>query len=255
MDFEAQIREAQAQEMRGWDWSWLNQRAREEPLPWDYRALALDYAREAKALLDVGTGGGEFFAGLFEGPGAPAVPPVAWATEGYPPNVILARERLGPLGIQVQDPAGLPDGRTGLPDALFDTIIDRHMGIPGIELARMLQPGGRYLTQQVGGLNCIEFNHFFGGEMPIYVDYTFEFAVRDLEAGGLRVVTAREHFPAWTFLDLAGVIFYLTTVPWQMPDFSVEKYQRKLRDLYEILSREGGFTVREHRILIEAVKD
>jgi SAM-dependent methyltransferase len=250
-DFDRQVAAGLSQSLRGWDFSWLNARTSEEPLPWDYRALALERLPGCGALLDIGTGGGEFLAGLFQ-PDGPAVPPTAWATEGYPPNVPLARARLAPLGIQVADTSQSEEGALPFPDGSFDLVIDRHMGLPGTELYRVLRPGGRHLTQQVGGLNCIDLNRALGGPDPQYAFYTLDYARADLQGAGLRLLQAREHFPRWTFHDLAGVIFYLKVIPWQVPGFTVEGYRDPLRAIHQTILETGGFAVREHRILLEA---
>lgn len=248
--FDKQIEEAEAVHLRGWDFQWLNQRTREEGLPWDYREIVLERKQHAQALLDVGTGGGEFLSGL-----AP-FPPLTWATEGYPPNVILARERLEPLGIHVADVSGIAGGRLPFDNATFDLIIDRHEGAPAAELARILKPGGRYITQQVGGENCMDLNRFLQGSSAhyAYADCTLDNLTRDLTGAGLQVISAREALPRWTFLDTAGIIFYLKAVPWQVDDFSVDRYRQQLLEIHRIIMREGGFMVKEHRLLIEAVK-
>lgn len=257
--FEEQIRLGLNQELHGWDFSWLSARTREEALPWDYRSLALEHIRGTDSLLDIGTGGGEFLAALFTEPGANLVdgaavqiPPLTWASEGYPPNLPIARERLAPLGIQVADTSA--PGEMPFPPESFSRIIDRHEGIPGAELARLLKPGGRYLTQQVGGENCIEFNQFLGGPDPTYRASTLAATVQDLETAGLRILQAREALPAWVFSDLAGVIFYLGAIPWQIPGYSVDGYREALRALDAHIRRTGSFTVHAHRLLIEAEK-
>ena len=61
----------------GWDFSHLDGRMSEEPLPWDYRAIVRSYLDKDKNLLDMGTGGGEVLMSLDPAPGK------TWATEGY----------------------------------------------------------------------------------------------------------------------------------------------------------------------------
>lgn len=253
-NFEALLAEAQAQRLTGWDFSWLSARTIEEPLPWDYRALALERLRGVTSLLDIGTGGGEFLAALLhEHAAAAPLPAALWATEGYPPNVPLARARLEPLGVHVVDTSGETGGHLPLPEHAFDLVIDRHEGLPAAELARVLRPGGRYLTQQVGGQNGVEINQFLGDPRGYtYASFTLEGMLREMQAAGLRVITAREVFPAWTFKDVAGVVFYLQAVPWQVTDFSVAAYRDRLYEIHRLIQRDGGWTVHEHRLLVEA---
>lgn len=258
--FEAMLELAEAQSLTGWDFSWLNERTSEEPLPWDYRQRVRErmsgwteltgHRHRVEAMLDVGTGGGELLATL-----AP-FPPITWATEGYPPNVPVARERLEPLGIRVLDVSGAEDDPIReLADESLDLVIDRHNGISGPELVRLLRPGGRYLTQQVGGQNCLDINHALQEHVSyLYADVTLDNAVRDLEEAGLMVMEAREAFPAWRFHDVAGVIFYLQAIPWQVTGFTVAGYRDKLYEIHKHIQREGSWVVREHRFLVEAEK-
>jgi SAM-dependent methyltransferase len=255
MSFDDLIQVAQAQELTGWDFSWLNTRTVDEPLPWDYRALVLERLRGEKgrpcplAMLDMETGGGEFFSSL-----AP-FPPVAWATEGYPPNIPLARARLEPLGIRVAD---VSEDLERLPFAneTFDLVINRHGSTPTAEIERVLRPGGRFLTQQVGGQNCIDLNHALQDEVTYeYLDETLDWETTRFRQAGLRVIDAREAFPRWTFKDIAGVVFYLKAIPWQLPGFSVEAYRERLLGIHNQIEQTGGFTVREHRLLLEATKE
>ena len=79
----------------GWDFSHLQGRMHEDQLSWDYTSIVREALPGAASLLDMGTGGGEFLSSL------EPLPPNTHATEGYAPNVPVARARLEPLGIQV----------------------------------------------------------------------------------------------------------------------------------------------------------
>ena len=46
----------------------------------------------------------------------------------------------------------------------------------------------------------------------------------------------------------------MKAIPWEVPDFSVKKYESKLREAHEIIQRKGAFEVTTHRFLIEAEK-
>jgi hypothetical protein len=62
--FEQLVTEAHAATFSGWDFSWLAARSTTEPLPWSYRAEVARYAADASAMLDMGTGGGEWLSEL-----------------------------------------------------------------------------------------------------------------------------------------------------------------------------------------------
>ena len=83
-----------AAQIHGWDFSHIRGRYEEErDLPWDYGAIVRSHLRAEARVLDYDTGGGEFLLSL----GHPYH--LTWATEGYPPNVALCRQRLTPLGV------------------------------------------------------------------------------------------------------------------------------------------------------------
>lgn len=96
-----------ARPFSGWDFGHIADTGRmaSAPLPWSYASRLLPFLRRARALLDLGTGGGEFLSQL------QPLPPHTCATEGYPSNLPLARARLTPLGVAVQavgDDGSLP---------------------------------------------------------------------------------------------------------------------------------------------------
>ncbi len=254
MDFDDLIRQAQAQELIGWDFSWLHARTEEDPLPWDYHALVLDRLHEngrprVQAILEIETGGGELLSQR-----AP-FPPITWATEGYPPNIPLTRARLESLGVKVADVSG-NEARLPFADASFDLIINRHGDLNVLEIQRLLRTNGRFLTQQVGGDNCIDLNRALQDQVEhMYLGWSLETALMQVRETGLRVLQAREVFPRWKFKDIAGVVFYLKAIPWQISNFSVEKYRDRLYRIHQEIERTGGFTVREHRFLLELAKD
>ena len=131
--------------INGWDFSHIRGRCREDDPPWDYRAIIQSVRRDGMKLLDYDTGGGEFLLSLHHPYENTA------ATEGYPPNVALCRERLLPLGIDLREcrnAAEIP-----FPDGSFDLIINRHGDFDPPEIRRLLRPGGLFVTQQVGSEN------------------------------------------------------------------------------------------------------
>jgi hypothetical protein len=116
--FDETVRAAHETPVEGWDFGVFAGRYEEDDPPWDYRRLVRAHLDGAGSLLDLGTGGGELLAEL-----AP-LPEHTVATEGHPPNVPIARRRLGPLGVEVVEVE--EGGRLPLPDAAFDLVIDRH---------------------------------------------------------------------------------------------------------------------------------
>ncbi|GLY78285.1 class I SAM-dependent methyltransferase [Actinoallomurus iriomotensis] len=236
---------AMAAPSEGWDFEWVAGRCEGSEPSWSYRDLARAHVAGTDRLLDMDTGGGELLASL--GP----LPPRTWATEGWPPNISVARRRLEPLGVTV---VPVPDkDRLPLPDASVGLVLNRHGSLAAHEVRRVLRPGGVLLTQQVGSEDCADLNEALGASPAHAPDsWTLRTASKELSAAGLRLTLMREEHPVLTFYDIGAVIYHLRMVAWQIPDFSVERYDASLRRLHQRISAEGRINVHAHRFLIAA---
>ncbi len=245
--FDQLINEALTAHFSGWDFSWLNQRLAEDELPWDYRQIVQNHLPQAKALLDMGTGGGEFLIALS------GKPKNTHATESYPPNIELAKSRLEPLGIHLH--ALEDDTRLPLPDESFDLVINRHESFDPGEVQRILQPGGLFITQQVGGRDNIALNQFLAPQINLdYAGWSLESAVQGLIKAGFTIETQQEAFPQSRFLDIGAVVYYLKVIEWQIPGFDVQKYREQLFAMHQVITEQGYFTANYHRFIITACK-
>lgn len=243
--FERLIEEAWSQPIVGWDFSYLVGRWREPDLPWDYIGRVREALRQATALLDMGTGGGELLASL------QPLPPVVYATEGYPPNVPVATARLAPLGVHVraiEDDAHLP-----LPDSFFDLVINRQEKFIAEEVARILKPGGRFITQQVGERNLAEINDWLGAPLTLRPS-SYERAQRFLATSGLEIVDRDEAFPERAFYDVGALVYFLKAVAWQVPGFTPQRFEPQLRAIRAHIQSAEALVGRDHRYFIEAYK-
>jgi SAM-dependent methyltransferase len=245
--FDSLFDEALSYPLQGWDWGFVAGRYHEAAPPWDYRAEVMTLLPGAHALLDMGTGGGEFLIEL-----AP-LPPDTWATEAYAPNVPLARAALAPYGVKlvaVEDDAQLP-----LPDAYFDLVINRHESFDAAEIARILKPGGYFLTQQVGGRDMVELNEALQDEVSLnYEDWSLATAVAQLGAAGLTMLEEREDVGAGRFDDIGAVVWYLRVAPWQVEGFDIVQGRAQLQVLHERMVADGGLHTSIHRFLVLAQK-
>lgn len=235
------------QPFAGWDFSLLSATGRmtESPLPWSYASCALPYLWPASALLDMGTGGGEFLARL------QPFPPRAVATEGFPPNVPVARARLAPLGVEVVEVGD--DDRLPLPDASFDLVFNRHESYDPAEVARVLRPGGHFVTQQVGGRNDEDLNSWLGVPLDVpWAGWSLETAAAGLRHAGFTLLDQRAAPLTTRYFDIGAVIFYLHAVPWQVRDFTVARFDAPLRALHATIQRQGFVDIAGSRFLIVA---
>lgn len=247
--FEFLLREAEAQ-FSGWDFNYIAGREDEAPLRWSYVSEALLRVRKSRALLDMDTGGGEMLARFVPFPAR------TYATEGYAPNVAVARERLEPLGVSVvvleeDEPRRLP-----FEDHSFDLILNRHGYYWAPEIARLLAPGGIFLTQQVGNRNDIGIRELLGAPDAAVIEAWDDLAKarQALQAAGMQIVKALEDLYPQRFYDVGALVYQLKAIPWQVPDFRVEAYFERLKAIHAQILRDGFVEVLEHRFFIIARK-
>lgn len=245
--FERLLAEAEAAPVQGWDFSWFDGRASEQRPSWGYAELLGRQMAAAGSALDVQTGGGEVLAGI-------ATPPaVLCATESWPPNVQIARAKLAPLGgsvVQAGDGQPLPF-RSGS----FDLVVSRHPTVVlWNEIARVLRPGGRYLSQQIGVGSNRELYEYLMGPQPHPDGDGSERAVAGLTAAGLVAEDVRHESLEVRFDDIAAVVVFLRKVIWTVPDFSVPRYRDRLAELHEQIQRDGPFVSHSQRLLVRARK-
>ncbi|WP_305785160.1 class I SAM-dependent methyltransferase [Symbioplanes lichenis] len=237
--YEQLVSEAAGVPITGWEFAWMDGRAVGSDPSWAFPELARPLVRHAGSLLDLDTGGGELLAEL-----AP-LPAHTVAVESWAPNVPVARDRLRPFGVSVV--TELPGGENE-----FDVVLSRHGRLPADDVARLLTPGGTLLSQQVGSDDLADLNAELGAPPPHPRAWDADTAVRALAAAGLTVTDVREERVPLTFHDIGAVVYQLRTVPWQVRDFSVEKYDRALRRMDALIRTYGHFTATAHRFLVQA---
>lgn len=242
--FKKVFQQALDAEFKGWDFSYLENRMIMEPLPWNYHSIVESHLKKAECMLDMGTGGGELLSSL------KPLPRHSYATEAYSPNVAIAKERLGPLGVKVVaigSHAAVP-----FRDEVFDLIINRHEYFSCEELRRILKPYGLFITQQVGRCNNIELNQFFGDESYKHRPLDLGATKSKLVKNGFKIIEAKEKLVKTSFKDIGAIIYYLRAIPWQIRGFQVDKNVDRFRKLHEIIQRDGHFLAHSHRFLVTA---
>jgi SAM-dependent methyltransferase len=261
-DVDGLLAEALRHPVQGWDFGWIREGDRfyEEPLPWDYSELVARRAARSPDLLDLGTGGGERLASLS------SHPHLTVATESYPPNVRVAARRLAPLGIPVVRTSGAPDnvvnadpgsrGRLPFRDGSFHLVIDRNEAYVAREVARVLAPGGLFLTEQSGSAEIPELCRLLGLSAPpdLGRDWNLDFAKAQAVEAGLKPLEGGEARFSMSFRDVGALAWYLTAVPWAVPEFQIERHRKQLEELHERIVARGPIRVPRYGFWLEAQK-
>lgn len=239
-------------QMVGWDFSRLDGALISDSPWWDFEADCLHSLRDSRiGALDLGTGGGERLSALLDSlAGESARPPQVIATEGWAPNVPEARARLMPRGVKVlqyDSEAGEPLPLAGRSQ---DVVMSRHESYDPAEIARVLVPGGRFLTQQVDGFDAPEIHEWFGGEY-LHRDVTVEAHREALREAGMRIDQVDHWEGSMQFKDAVALVTYIGLVPWDAPGFTVPSHAQRLC----ALNAAAPITVTQRRFRIYATRE
>ena len=135
----------------------------------------------------------------------------------------------------------------------FDLVLNRHAGFNANEVARILAPGGTFLTQQVHGLWAYDLLAVFDAK-PQWPESTPEKVVPQLQAAGLTIVDVQEWSGHISFSDVGAIVYYLKAVPWLVPYFSVATHIQQLLTLQHRLESGECLAFVAKKYLIEAHK-
>ncbi len=234
--------------IHGWDFSHINGRYEEgNDIPWNYEEIIHQYLTGDAKILDFDTGGGEFLLSLHHPYKNTA------ATEGFPPNVQLCKEKLLPLGIdfkECSDAANIP-----FADETFDIIINRHGDFNAKELYRLLKKGGLFITQQVGGENDRELVEMvLPGTPKPFPDMNLKEQRKAFEEAGFEILQAEEAFLPIKFYDVGAFVWFARIIEWEFPGFSVDNCFDKLLEMQKTLEEKDEIAGTTHRYLIVARK-
>jgi len=174
-------------------------------------------------------------------------------TESYDPNVIIAKNRLNPLGINVVKIEG--DDNLPFKDGEFELIINRHESFSISEVYRILSPRGYFISQQVGGKNNQLLREIMGSKnVSDYEHWNLDYEINELENNGFEVLKKKEAFPVTRIFDVGAIVFYFLAIPWELPGFTIEKYREKLWEIHNVIEDNGYIDVISHRFLFKAQK-
>ncbi len=230
---------------QGWDFSYLDKRMKSESPSWNYIKMAKKLVRHSSFLLDIDTGGGERLLEL-----AP-LPKNSYATEGYKPNVKVAKKNLKKVGVKVIE----ADSAHKIPfdDGYFDLILNRHGAINAKEIYRVLKTGGIFFTQQVDcKRNLVDLIKAFNCK-PKWTFNNLSYRKKELKKQGFEILKTAEWKGKIVFKDVGAIIYFLKYTAWLVDDFSVSSHLRYLERLQSKLEREGMliFTLSNFMMLVK----
>jgi SAM-dependent methyltransferase len=191
---------------------------------------------------------------VLAGAGAENFPPTLVATEGWPPNLAKAAALLHPLGAVVV--AANQESALPFADGAFDLVTSRHPAtVRWSEIARVLAPGGTYFAQHVGGHTNVEIAEYFQGPIDPGDGRNHDAEAAQAKEAGLEIVQCRNERLQLEFFDVGAVVYFLRKVVWTVPDFTVDRYRSRLRELHDrIQQQDGAFRSTMSRTLLEAIK-
>jgi SAM-dependent methyltransferase len=253
--FEATVSEALTAPLSGWNFGWMQGRTAVDPLPWSYADVASEFAADASSMLDMGTGGGEVLSRLN------ARARLTVATESWLPNVPVAASRLHPIGVRVVHVTGAPDNvdqrdtPESLPffDSSFELVTNRHESFVAADVARVLAPGGTFVTQQVDHHSYDDLYEALGRDAPSSPPSWLPLATDQIGRAGLRIGTATAGEEVRWFHDVGALVYYLRLVPWAVTGFDITQELGSLSRLHESML-ESPLRVRQRRFLVIAQK-
>jgi len=254
--FEELVAEAKAEPFSGWDFRFLEGRYLEAGTSWDYKEILGRRLKGVKSYLDLGTGGGELVFSL--GP----LPMLSVVTEGFPPNLQVACRRLAPLGVDVvfsfcddNTTGGAQRGRLPFREATFDIVSDRHEAFVAAEVAKVLRPGGTFITQQVGPDNDIELVRLMDDQEPSGRRWDLDEALKQIREADLHATESGQESGRSRFLDVGAVAYYLkATGPLELKEPDPVRMERCLRRIDARIRSEGSFEVTTSRFYLVAEK-
>src|ERR1017187_2683177 len=202
--FQQLLAEGDSEPTEGWDFSWFDGRATEERPTWMYSRALRDRIAKSSAVFDIQTGGGERLAEVLSE--IDAGPRRIVASESWSPNIPIAKQNLKRFQasiIEISDESAFP-----FPDHTFDLVSSRHPTITlWKEIARVLQPGGTFFSQQVGARTNSELADFMMGSHPISDVRSAQRAVATASSVGLEVIDLREESLPIHFFDVGAVVY------------------------------------------------
>ena len=247
LDALKQIVDANGQ-LDGWNFSRV--RAGRGPVPWEYMDVVRQYIKPSDRVLDIGTGGGEIFLSLapYFGEGV--------GIDQNPAMIEAARRNQSAQSIDNISLVTMDGSDLRFDASEFDVVLLRHLRVYVSEIARVLRPGGYFITQMVGQRSSLNILDAFGWT-PSSFGADWWQTVADLadqfRLHGCQVITRAEYDVPYWFHDLESFMFWLMSVPWP-EDIELQKHWQNINQILETSQTERGIETNEHRGLLVVQK-
>jgi SAM-dependent methyltransferase len=139
------------------------------------------------------------------------------------------------------------------PDDSFDLVISRHTAYNLAEVARILKPGGIFLTQQGDGRWLQDLIRFMGSA-PQYSHFNLNYTLgKLLRETNLQLQLAESWAGYLTFYDVGAIVYYLKAIPWTVEGFSVDSHLDKLLALQALLDQGERLRFKIGKLIFKAL--
>lgn len=228
----------------GWDFSKV--RAEYEPPPWTHLGIVKSYLKPTDHVLDIGTGGGEIFLSLasqFKS---------GVAIDHSKRQVATALANRATHGIDNVDILHMEAAALDFPVASFDLVLNSHCGVYPEPIARVLRPGGYFITEQVGRRQDDHLLTAFGWNADSFGPnwwWSIGEAIQHFTSLDCRVVARGKYDRRYWLQDLESLVFYLKARP--MPeDFDAAQHWQAVKTIVERHTTPQGIESNEHMELL-----
>jgi SAM-dependent methyltransferase len=233
---------ARVGQRQGWDFSRMN--TSHPATPWEYVSVVRGLLRATDTVIDIGTGGGERLLELSSD---------ACQLLGVDPDPeMITRAR----GLAADEGATSVHFETGTgADILeqFDVVLDRHAPFEAEVIHRLLCPGGRCVTQQVGEHNMSNVREAFQLEANAGAPISPEMFIH----AGFIIERFDEYDVDYVIRDMDSLVFWLQALDGAHSDFGGFDSERDADAINRFLSTsltDEGVVTNEHRYLLVANK-
>jgi SAM-dependent methyltransferase len=220
----------------------LKNKLQEDPLPWDFRNIVKGFLSGRDSLLDMFAPNPELLSSL------PWLPErVAFVDRGETPSTTKKIWRVNGREVPVSHASG--DCLLPYSDGAFDIVVNNRGRYEISELARVLVPGGVFITQQIGGMNASDLCAALGLS-PKQTGRNLVQNTAAFERAGFRLVDCGESLGRQRFYRVEDILFFIKHTPILAENFKERLVREDLAVLGKVLDLQGYFDCICHRYFL-----